>query len=64
MERILSAAQYDNISRFKAQAEGIHRHVRAGFVNDPDYPKRHAFFPDHQTVRTFFHGKHFADGIL
>ena len=48
MHRIASAFQHDHISCFKAESEGICRHIRSGFVNNANHAKRNTFLTDQQ----------------
>ena len=64
MHRIASAFQHNHISCFKAESEGICRHIRSGFVNNANHAKRNPFLTDQQSVRAFFHRKHFPDRVF
>ena len=64
MDRVAPSAQDRRVSRLKAQAERVCRHVGTGFVNNTDNTERHSLLSDPKSVGTRFHIQHFPDRIV
>jgi len=63
MDRFRSAAQNDRVAGFEAQSGGVHRDIRARFVNDADDAQGNPHPPHQQTIGASPHGRHFPDGV-
>ena len=61
---VTAASQDHSVSGLKAKAKSICRYIRTGFINNADHTEGDSHLSDHQTVRTFFHGKYLSDGII